>query len=107
MKVPEARLTYEPGRLYLSGVLDADTVTTIYSDGRTLIQRSANESLVLDMSRLDASNSSGLALLIDWLRIARQNSVQLSLYNLPQQLLDVARVCGLGDLIESMNYATR
>ena len=99
-----ARLSHESGRLYLCGALDHDSVAHLYAAGRARIQQAKGSSMDLDLSRLDSSDSSGLALLVDWLRTARENSVQLHFHNVPRQLRDIAGVCGLGEFLDSLIF---
>jgi len=101
----QARLQRESGRLYLSGILDQNTVAGLYADGRNRIREAAGNPLILDLSRLNNSDTSGLALLVDWWRTARGNSVQLQFYGVPRQLREIARVCGLGDFLDSKTHA--
>lgn len=102
-----AQLSQESTRLYLSGRLDHASVADLYPTGRARIREAAGGGgpLILDLSRLDGSDSSALALLIDWLRTAHANSVQLRFCALPRQLREIARVCGLVEYLDSMTDA--
>ncbi len=101
-----AQLSQETGRLLLSGVLDHDSVATVYRAGRSWIRQAAGTPLLLDLSRLESTDSSGLALLLDWMRTAGEYSVHLQLSDVPRQLREIARVCDLSDYIDSMIHAS-
>lgn len=54
-----------------------------------------------DFASVKLSDSSGVALLLAWLREANAVDKTINFRNLPQQLLDVAKVCGVLSLIQS------
>ena len=54
-----------------------------------------------DFAEVELSDSSGVALLLAWLREANAVGKAINFLNLPQQLLDVAKVCGVLSLIQS------
>ncbi len=54
-----------------------------------------------DFAQVELSDSSGVALLLAWLREANAAGKPVSFRNLPQQLLDVAKVCGVLSLIQT------
>lgn len=99
------RLSAAAGCLSVSGALDSAAVAGLYESGREHIREAAGASLILDLSQVDGSDSSGLALLIDWLRTARENSVQLQFRAVPRQLRDIAGLCGLSEFFDSMTHA--
>lgn len=51
----------------------------------------------IDLSHLQASDSAGLALMIEWIKQSRMNRVKLSFKNIPEQLLALAKLSGLDD----------
>ncbi|GJM07397.1 MAG: hypothetical protein DHS20C10_11310 [marine bacterium B5-7] len=84
--------------LQLSGDLDFSTVSTLLAEGEALI-RSAAVSAV-DLTQVTASNSAALALLLAWLRVAKQHSHRLHFKGMPQQLCDMASLYGVKFLLE-------
>lgn len=78
------------GRFRLQGVLDASTVTSILSQG---IDRFQGVSRIdLDLSGVSESDSAGLALLLEWLRLARERRQEIRFSHLPEQLSALARI---------------
>ena len=88
-----------PGQFSLVGELSFETVPGLVSAGEQLFQ-SAGE-VWLDLSQLERSDSAGLALLVNWLRQARNRQCQLSFQQVPGQLLGLARVSGVDQLLVS------
>jgi phospholipid transport system transporter-binding protein len=99
---PPARLTApDPERLLLAGVLDFDTVGRLTVEGGVLLRAAAargQERLVIDLSAVERANSAGLALLLEWLEMARARGLSLSYAHLPESLDRLAAVSNLGDL---------
>jgi len=78
-------------------VIDGDlTFATI--DKQTLKSFSflnTSKEITIDLSRVSSTDSAGLALMIEWIRYSRQNRTQLSFKNIPEQLLNLAKLSGL------------
>ena len=56
------------------------------------------ESICIDLSQVKATDSSGLALMIEWIRISRMSRVQLRFKNIPNQLLAIAKLSGFNEI---------
>ena len=53
----------------------------------------------IDLENVTRSDSAGLALLMEWLRLAEQRDIRLRFHNLPNQLQEIARVSDLLPLL--------
>ena len=82
----------------LSGELTMQNVSQVSRDTKPLMAAMSGE-VTINLSRIARADSAGLALLIDWLRIARQQNVTLRFEQLPDQLLQIARVCELHSVL--------
>lgn len=101
----EARLTPGPdGRYALEGALDFSTVTRLAASADALLKRDAE--IDIDLAPVQSANSAGLALLLEWLDIARSRGARLTYRNLPDSLTRIAAVSNLGSLLPLMNGAT-
>ncbi|HEY8096610.1 MAG TPA: STAS domain-containing protein [Methylobacter sp.] len=77
-------------------IIDGDlTFATI--DKQTLksfsFLNSAKE-VTIDLSRVSSTDSAGLALMIEWIKYSRQNRTQIAFKNIPEQLLNLAKLSG-------------
>jgi len=77
-------------------VIDGDlTFATI--DKQTLKSFSflkAATEITVDLSRVSNTDSAGLALMIEWIKYSRHNRTQLNFKNIPEQLLNLAKLSG-------------
>lgn len=53
--------------------------------------------IIIDLSEVSRSDSSGLALLIDWIRFAKKSGLDIGFQNIPSQMRNIADVCGVAD----------
>jgi phospholipid transport system transporter-binding protein len=89
-----ATLTHQgEGRFTLTGDLNFQTVPLVWQQGKDLLNDC--QSVEVDLSGVAHCNSAGLALLIEWLRIARANNQSIVFRHLPTQMQNIARVCGV------------
>lgn len=55
----------------------------------------AQTSVVLDLSGVTRTDSAGLALMVEWLRLARGRDIRLRFADLPHQMREIARISDL------------
>ncbi|MCX7088691.1 MAG: STAS domain-containing protein [Methylococcales bacterium] len=80
------------GTFSLKGEL---TFATITQDTLKAIDCShEGQSIRLDLKEITASDSAGLALMIEWLKISKKNNSTLSFINIPLQLKTLAKMSG-------------
>lgn len=87
------------GHYAISGELGFATVTQLLEQSRKLLFTDAVERLELDLAAVTRADSAGLALLLQWMRLARQHDTQISFRNLPPQLLAIAHAGELEPLL--------
>jgi len=85
------------GRFRVSGVLNAGTVTGLLKESRERF--AGGTRLEIDLSAVAESDSAGLALLLEWLRMARHASQQIHFVNMPAQISALARISEVDDLL--------
>lgn len=85
------------GRFSLQGVLDFGTVTALRDQGEPLFQ--AGGQVRIDLAGVETANSAGLALLVEWLDMARARGASLQLANMPESLTRIAAFSNLQDLL--------
>ncbi len=94
----EAFVAVAPGIHRLQVPLQFATVPSLRRQGMELIS-AAPEELTLDLSAVPATDSAGLALLVDWLASARAHQKRLRYVQPPQELLALARLSDVERLL--------
>ena len=89
----------QAGELLLSGVLDYSSGPALRKQGQALINASTAPALVLDCSAVVKSSSVGLSLLLCFLRDAAAVNKPVSIRALPEDMREIAQVCGLAKLL--------
>ncbi|HEY0941873.1 MAG TPA: STAS domain-containing protein [Steroidobacter sp.] len=79
------------GRFKVFGALNAETATDLLKRSDAAFKE-AGSSLEIDLANVPEGDSAGLALLIEWLRLARQRQQQIHFKNVPQQIAALARI---------------
>ncbi len=51
--------------------------------------------IILDFAQVTTTDSAGLALMIEWIKLSRHQRAQLHFRNVPKQLLNLAKLSGL------------
>lgn len=81
----------------LSGKLDKEQVPARWSEGAERVQGATQ--LTVDLSRVTRCDSAGVAMLVDWLRLAAGQGTQLRYRGAPEQVVAIARVSDLESLL--------
>ncbi len=81
------------------GPLDFNTVSKLLPVGATAINH--GHAAVIDLGGVSCSDSSGLALLIEWLSVAKSSTHVLRYENMPSQLHQLARLSDVDELLIS------
>ena len=81
------------------GSLDFATVTRLLPLGTTAIE--AGHAATIDLGGVTGTDSAGLALLIEWLSVAKQARRSLRYENMPAQLHQLARLSEVDDLLNA------
>jgi phospholipid transport system transporter-binding protein len=89
----EATIKFENDRLMVSGDLDFISVVNLWNDSLPLFN--SHSELNFDFLNVNSSNSAGLSLLIEWMKLARKTHKKIKFSNVPSQLVSIARVCGV------------
>lgn len=86
----------EADRVVVSGRITMAEAASLLEEGRCMV---AAGPVVFDLAGVTEADSSALAVLFGWLREARQRGQQLSFSNTPANLLSLADVYGVSDLL--------
>ena len=88
-------------RYRVSGVLDAVTTPKLLDESAAKFSDQSGVDIHVDLAAVTESDSAGLALVIEWLRLARQRGQRINFANLPKQLLALAHISEVEALIQS------
>lgn len=83
-------------RLLVSGGLTMDTVAALFD---TPLKPDGNSALVIDLAKVEAVDSAAVSLLLSWWRRAQRDNVALSFEHVPENLLSLARLYGVAELL--------
>ncbi len=86
------------GGFRLSGALSFATVPEVLASSMNLLRRSG-ASVYIDLQAVERSDSAGLALLVEWLRVARRLNKTITFRNIPPQMRAIAQVSGLEEIL--------
>ncbi len=85
--------------LSIKGQINFDNVVQATEKGLKLMKRL--ERVKVDLQGLKQSDSSGLALLVEWTRAAAKRDKKIVFLNIPKFVQDLARVSGIDTLLPS------
>jgi phospholipid transport system transporter-binding protein len=84
-------------RSRVSGALHFTTVSPLLEQGEAAIE--SGRAAVIDLGSVAESDSAGLALLIEWLSIAKEAKRALRYENIPEQIQELARLSEVEPLL--------
>lgn len=84
--------------LFLSGELKFANVMSVIDQGRDLLLN--EQANVIDLAGIHYCDSAGLALLTEWVKVAKQSNVQLKFANLPEQTQALLRLTGFDAIVQ-------
>jgi ABC-type transporter Mla MlaB component len=97
MTMPTASIAEHEDYLIVSGDINFVTIMDVWRASLPLL--SDKISLRFDFSQVTSVNSAGLSLLLEWQRYAKQHHQSVSFYHLPSQLISLAAVAGIKDIL--------
>jgi phospholipid transport system transporter-binding protein len=92
-----ADITLNNQTLYLSGDLDFYNVMSVYRKSLVLLKNIPVYQI--DFSKLTTSDSAGIALIMEWLKLAKKHHKSIQLNNLSANLQSIVEVAGLTELL--------
>lgn len=90
-----------PDRYAVRGALTFASAQRALTTGLAAFAASHGAQIEVDLSEVGASDSAGLAVLIEWLAWARRNARELRFASVPEALRAIARICELDALLFS------
>jgi phospholipid transport system transporter-binding protein len=100
---PAGELEIHDGVLAIQGELSFETIPAVLAETAEFAARpDIPDQLVIDFAGITGVDSSAVALLLEWRRMAEQRKKKLSFANLPANLLELAVLYGVAELIQPM-----
>lgn len=89
--------------LKVKGHIGFKSVMGLKKQGEAFL-RSGPRQCVIDLSGVAGGGSAAVSLLLSWMRYSRAHNIQLNYCNLPTDMLDVALLCGVDQLLPILGY---
>ena len=89
-----------PGVLRAEGALTFATARAARATGTAALSAAATGPVEIDCGAVNPADSAGLAVLLDWLAVARGTGRSLRYVNLPQDLEALARISEVQELLQ-------
>lgn len=87
------------GHYILKGQLNFKSVPVLWKLHQNALFADNSDFLDIDLSPIERSDSSGLALLVEWYREAEQEGKKITFFNLPRQMYEMACISGLNEIL--------
>jgi phospholipid transport system transporter-binding protein len=83
--------------LYLCGEVVIASAPALLAEARSLFAE--RERIIFDLAEVTRVDSSGLALMLEWLQLAHARNIPLQFRNIPTSLLRIARLSNVEGLL--------
>lgn len=97
-----AHIVADNGRLVVSGQLNFATAKKLWNASLPLL--AMHNELHFDLAKVLSSNSAGVALLIEWIKYAKQHQKMITFERIPAQLQSIAAVSGVTAILTATNH---
>lgn len=87
------------GQFRVDGDLDYETVTRLLNIDDTMFTHPKGE-IIVDLGGIRRTTSVGLALMLEWLRLAKSRNKTIRFTNIPAQMLSMAKVSQLDSILQ-------
>ncbi|MGH8729061.1 MAG: STAS domain-containing protein [Burkholderiales bacterium] len=84
------------GRYLVRGAMTLPIAKRLLDEGHKVLQRG---DAVIDLDRVDEVDSTGLAVMLEWMRSAQRHNHRLRFINIPDNLKSLADVYGVSELL--------
>jgi len=89
------------GIIMIEGAMTFSTVNQLLANSQTYFV--SQSELLIDLTKVAQADSAGVALLVEWLRIAKCQQAVLNFRNIPAQMWAIIEVSGLEDRLPLVN----
>jgi phospholipid transport system transporter-binding protein len=89
------------GRIAVRGALTFETACRAHEAGLRAIEAATAPEIEVECAQVDEIDSAGLAVMLDWLAVAREQNRSVRFIHVPDTLLAVARISEIEALLGS------
>ncbi len=93
----EIRWDLQAAYFRIEGDLTLNTVTDVMAQAEPLFASAAE--IIVDLANVKHSDSAGLAILIEWMRVAAAMNKDIVFQHVPKQMMAIAETTGLDALL--------
>lgn len=97
----EANISFKDNKLFLQGELNFSNVMFVYE--KSLPTLTSSPQYIIDFSELKSTDSSGLALITEWIKLAKKHHKRIQFLHLPNDLLLIAKAAGMEQILMKDN----
>jgi len=104
VQLTQAEITQlTPQQFQLRGTVDFSTAPALVSQASSLFRQQSATTIEVDCSAIVSSNSAGLALMLELVRDAKANNIELKFKSLPDTLMTIAKAYGVESEIRDIS----
>lgn len=94
-----ADITLQQGKFLVVGDLNFANVMSVYQKSLSLLDNA--QEWIFDFSQLHASDSSGLALIVEWIKHAKSANKKIQVLHLSHDLMSIAKAAGMDGILHA------
>lgn len=95
-------ISQENDRYYVRGAITMVTADAILIEG---LEQFKGDSVLIDLSKVDELDSAAISVMLHWIRDAQSRSSKIKFVNIPANLLSLAVLYGVHDLIPNFQQS--
>lgn len=88
-----------PQEYFLEGNIDFYNVMQIAQQSKSFWQSKHIKTITIDFSKVNQAQTPAIALLLEWVRMAKQNAITLNFTHIPSQLLALIELSAVKNLL--------
>ena len=99
-----ADITSRNNQFFISGDLNFSNVMSVYNKSLQASQQASE--LVFDFSELKSSDSAGLALIIEWIKLSKKINKPVRFIHLSQDIMLIAKAAGIDGMFNGNHFTS-
>lgn len=92
-----ADITFQDNEFHIRGDLDFSNVMSVYNKSLPLFGKTSE--WVFDFSQLHSSDSAGLALMVEWMKLSKKMNSVISFNHLSEEIMSLAKAADMDGML--------